>query len=343
MKSEDGNSMVWIKRGYLHLLNNLTSTLTLSNHEFDTIGGEFGGFIEKNLTKMLKNHDRRPCELLSDSPIKNLLEEYQRGDVDLHDVSVELADLIFKQRDKEYVESKTGLFIMEVGTYEGDYLMGLDLCRMEKFQIVTKGSVNSVVANPMLLANATPKKSILFTIDLRFLKISILENESFTLEQAFGLETYPSLNQWVHEARSCLYNTITKIEGRPTYFSDIEMSKNEEKIELVNKFEDKIQASITVSREIDFEKIAEVIFEDSRMLQDEFIKRLKNKKIQLKVKALSDGDITKKKITPPKKEKRLKLKNGIEVIVPDEIEEIGLINIQNINGKLTEVENNEEV
>lgn len=335
--------MVWIKRGYLHLLNNLTSTLTLSNHEFDTIGGEFGGFIEKNLTKMLKNHDRRPCEFLSDSPIKNLLEEYQRGDVDLYDVSVELADLIFKQRDKEYVESKTGLFIMEVGTYEGDYLMGLDLCRMEKFQIVTKGSVNSVVANPMLLANATPKKSILFTIDLRFLKISILENESFTLEQAFGLETYPSLNQWVHEARSCLYNIITKIEGRPTYFSDIEMSKNEEKIEIVNKFEDKVQASITVGREIDFEKMAEVVFENNRMLQDEFIKRLKNKKIQLKVKALSDGDIAKKKITPPKKEKRLTLKNGIEVIVPDEIEEIGLINIQNINGKLTEVENNEEV
>ena len=38
------------------------------------------------------------------------------------------------------------------------------------------------------------------------------------------------------------------------------------------------------------------------------------------------------------KEKRLKLKNGIEVIIPEDVEEITQILLQEINGELVEVE-----
>ena len=44
--------MTWIEKGYCHLLNNSTSELSLSQHHFDLIGGEFGGFLETNIDKL---------------------------------------------------------------------------------------------------------------------------------------------------------------------------------------------------------------------------------------------------------------------------------------------------
>ena len=46
--------MTWIKEGYCHLLNNWTSELSLSQYCFDLIGGEFGGFLEKEPGQIIK-------------------------------------------------------------------------------------------------------------------------------------------------------------------------------------------------------------------------------------------------------------------------------------------------
>ena len=68
--------MTWIKKGYCHLLNNSTSELSLSQHHFDLIGGEFGGFLEKSLDKLLKSHDRQIGGFKTNSTFKELMECY---------------------------------------------------------------------------------------------------------------------------------------------------------------------------------------------------------------------------------------------------------------------------
>lgn len=47
---------MWINKGILHVLNNSTATLTLSNHEFDMITDKTGHFLEKSMEKVMKSH-----------------------------------------------------------------------------------------------------------------------------------------------------------------------------------------------------------------------------------------------------------------------------------------------
>ena len=312
--------MTWIKKGYCHLLNNSTSELSLSQQHFDLIGGEFGGFLEKSLDKMLKSHDRQPGEFKANSQLRKLIERYQIGQASLYEVSMTMAHTLYKKREKEKREDKTALFIMEVVTLQSQYVMGLEFKRMEKYQLKREGSTNSVIRNPMLLASVSPKKSSFFTIDLRSLNVSVLDLENKELADILEVELGTSVNDYVREARHHLYNTLTKIENRLTYFEDIEKSKNEDKINQVNKFEQRMSSMVTNKALIDFEGIAKEVFLKDRANQKEFLKRLKTAGIPLELKTLSNGKIQTRMMSLTT-ERRLKLANGMELAIPEGLSE----------------------
>ena len=313
--------MTWIKKGYCHLLNNSTSELSLSQQHFDLIGGEFGGFLEKNLDKMLKSHDRQPGEFKENSSLRKLIERYQVGQASLYEVSMTIAHTLYQKREKEKRNDKTALFIMEVETFQSQYIMGLEFKRMEKYQLKREGSANSVIRNPMLLASVSPKKSSFFTIDLRSLNVSVLDLEMKELADILEVALGTSVNDYLREARHHLYNTLTKIEGRLTYFEDIEKSKNEEKINRVNQFEKIISSRVANNWSIDFEGIVREVFLKDRANQKEFLKRLKTAGIPLELKTLSNGKIQTRMMSLPSKETRLKLANGMELAIPEGLSE----------------------
>ena len=332
--------MTWIKKGYCHLLNNSTSELSLSQHHFDLIGGEFGGFLEKSLDKLLKSHDRQPGSFKTDSTFKKMMERYQVGQVSLYEVSTTIAHGLYKKREKAKQEDKTALFIMEVVTPQSQYVMGIEFKRMEKYQLKREGSTNSVIRNPMLLASVSPKKTPFFTIDLRSLEVTVLDLENKELADILEVELSESVNDQLRTARHHLYNTLTKIEGRLTYYEDIEKSKNEDKINQVNKFEERVASMVINKALIDFEGIAKEVFLKESIHRKEFLNRLKDAKIPIQLRTLSTGKVL-TRIMTISKEKRLKLKNGIEVIIPEDVEEIKQILIQEINGELVEVEDHD--
>ena len=313
--------MTWIKKGYCHLLNNSTSELSLSQQHFDLVGGEFGGFLEKNLDKMLKSHDRQPGEFKANSQLRKLIERYQIGQASLYEVSMTIAHTLYKKREKEKRDDKTALFIMEVENFQSQYIMGIEFKRMEKYQLQREGTSNSVIRNPMLLASVSPKKSPFFTIDLRSLNVSVLDLEMKELADILEVELGTSVNDYLREARHHLYNTLTKVEDRFTYFEDIEKSKNEDKINQVNQFEQCMSSMVTNKSLIDFEGIAEEVFIKDRANQKEFLKRLKTDKIPLELKTLSNGKIQTRTMSLPSKETRLKLANGMELAIPEGLSE----------------------
>lgn len=313
--------MTWIKKGYCHLLNNSTSELSLSQQHFDLVGGEFGGFLEKNLDKMLKSHDRQPGEFKANSQLRKLIERYQIGQASLYEVSMTIAHTLYKKREKEKRDDKTALFIMEVENFQSQYIMGIEFKRMEKYQLQREGTSNSVIRNPMLLASVSPKKSPFFTIDLRSLNVSVLDLEMKELADILEVELGTSVNDYLREARHHLYNTLTKVEDRFTYFEDIEKSKNEDKINQVNKFEQRMSSMVTNKSLIDFEGIAEEVFIKDRANQKEFLKRLKTAGIPFELKTLSNGKIQTRTMSLPSKETRLKLANGMELAIPEGLSE----------------------
>ena len=313
--------MTWIKKGYCHLLNNSTSELSLSQQHFDLIGGEFGGFLEKSLDKMLKSHDRQPGEFKANSQLRKLIERYQIGQASLYEVSMTIAHTLYKKREKEKRDDKTALFIMEVENFQSQYIMGIEFKRMEKYQLQREGTSNSVIRNPMLLASVSPKKSPFFTIDLRSLNVSVLDLEMKELADILEVELGTSVNDYLREARHHLYNTLTKVEDRFTYFEDIEKSKNEDKINQVNQFEQCMSSMVTNKSLIDFEGIAEEVFIKDRANQKEFLKRLKTAGIPFELKTLSNGKIQTRTMSLPSKETRLKLANGMELAIPEGLSE----------------------
>lgn len=313
--------MTWIKKGYCHLLNNSTSELSLSQQHFDLIGGEFGGFLEKSLDKMLKSHDRQPGEFKANSQLRKLIERYQIGQASLYEVSMTIAHTLYKKREKEKRDDKTALFIMEVENFQSQYIMGIEFKRMEKYQLQREGTSNSVIRNPMLLASVSPKKSPFFTIDLRSLNVSVLDLENKELADILEVELGTSVNDYLREARHHLYNTLTKVEDRFTYFEDIEKSKNEDKINQVNKFEQRMSSMVTNKSLIDFEVIAKEVFIKDRANQKEFLKRLKTAGIPFELKTLSNGKIQTRTMSLPSKETRLKLANGMELAIPEGLSE----------------------
>ena len=332
--------MTWIKEGYCHLLNNWTSELSLSQHCFDLIGGEFGGFLEKNLDRLLKSHDRQPGIFEADSALKELIEDYQVGQVSLYEVSTTIAHRLYEKREQAKQADKTALFIMEVRTVQSQYVMGIEFKRMEKYQLKREGSTNTVICNPMLLANINAKKTPFFTIDLRNLEVTVLDLENKELADILEVELRESVNDQLRTARHHLYNTLTKIEGRLTYYEDIEKSKNEDKINQVNKFEQRVASMVSNKALIDFEEISKEVFVKESSNRKEFLKRLKDAKIPIQLRTLSTGKVQTRTMTISK-EKRLKLRNGIEVIIPEEAEEVKQILIQEINGELVEVDNHD--
>lgn len=329
--------MSWIEKGYCHLLNNLTSELSLSQHHFDLIGGEFGGFLEKQIDKLLKSHDRQPGGFKMNSTFKELVERYQVGQATLYEFSTTIAHRIYKKREQAKQTDKTALFIMEVVTPQGHYVMGIEFKRTEKYQLKREGSMNTVICNQMLLANVNAKKTPFFTIDLRSLEVTVLDLENKELADILEVELRESVNDQLRTARHHLYNTLTKIEGRLTYYEDIEKSKNEDKMNQVNKFEQRVASMISNKALIDFEEVAKEVFLKESANHREFLKRLKDAKIPTQLRALSTGKVQTRTMTISK-EKRLKLSNGIEVIIPEDVEAVKQILIQEINGELVEVE-----
>ncbi len=332
--------MVAINRGYLHLLNNSTSTLTLSNDEFDMIGDNFGGFLEKNLEKMIKNHDRCPGRFREESLVKQVIEEFNRKETDLYNVSALIAKRLFQAREISGSLSKTALFIMEVADDKGWYVMGLEFPRTDKYQVSIQGASNSVILNSLILPNATPKRSMLFTINLSNLEVSVLDQGFKLGNEVLQINLGDSLNFSLFRARRELYQTLTKVENRDTEKQDIELSHDLEKIERVNKFESVMNEMVSNHRVIDFEKVAEAVFEEDVMLLKEFVQRL-NGRVPLHLYALSDAPIESSFIVIAKEPKRLTLKNGVEVIIPEGLNELDPIVIKEIDGELVEVEHEE--
>ena len=294
---------------------------------------------------MLKSHDRQPGEFKANSQLRKLIERYQIGQASLYEVSMTMAHTLYKKREKEKRDDKTALFIMEVENFQSQYIMGIEFKRMEKYQLQREGTSNSVIRNPMLLASVSPKKSPFFTIDLRSLNVSVLDLEMKELADILEVELGTSVNDYLREARHHLYNTLTKVEDRFTYFEDIEKSKNEDKINQVNQFEQCMSSMVTNKSLIDFEGIAEEVFIKDRANQKEFLKRLKTAGIPFELKTLSNGKIQTRTMSLPSKETRLKLANGMELAIPEGLSEAevrkGLEEVElTLKGK--EVEENEQ-
>ena len=150
-----------------------------------------------------------------------------------------------------------------------------------------------------------------------------------------------SLNENLNLARVEFYQTLTKIEGRVVTLHDIESEDNLEKIEYVNRFEVMIDHQLSRDGRVDFKQISNDLFFEDSSRKREFVHRLENKAIPLIIERLSDAKIELMMINRKAKDKRLKLKNGIEIIVPEDCEEIGPIHIQEVDGELVEVEESE--
>ena len=332
--------MSYIKTGYIHLINTATSTLTCSDVEFDTVQSGIGSHLEKALDKILDKHDRRPGEFKKNSKIKKYFEDYAAGRLSLKDLSHEIANEVAGTKFDERIVENSILFVLE----GSDSIYVIDVKRSSHYVIKTEiengERRTSIYEEGLSLPNIRTNNIRFFEVDLRTMKLNTLEK----IEEGSGGDIYlfadvvlradmnRSINQYLKDGRQAFYNTV--LADQPGD-KDIDSFKSKENIDLLNDFEDNIFNQHWNTGEIDFPKAGEEIFYSDIQMRKKFFKQLEIYGVNKFVRALSKIPIMKK--TLEYKPKRIYLKNGVQVLVPDEIEELDIKLIE-VDGELKELE-----
>ncbi len=342
--------MIYIRTGMVHLLNTLTGEFTPSERTFDTIQEGVGGFLEENIEKLLKKHDRRPGEFKEVSELKQLFEDYQRKSVSLEEVCYEVGERLFDKKCELQLREQSVFILVEAVVGADEHVIGLEIQRRPGYVIengVAEGKgINRIHTNPLIIPQIRQKNCRLFAVNMRTLQVSTLETlvtvegEAIYLfeEELLQAEMDHSLNWYVDDARKSFYaalkgTMLVEIEG----FVSIQALETEKEVECVNQFEEKMNQGIKKYQSIDFNQIGREIFYYDPKLEECFKKNLKGYGIPSQVMALSDAPLKLKIIEY--KPKKIRLRSGIEIIVPDEVTEIDeQIKLKEVDGALIELE-----
>lgn len=342
--------MIYIRTGMVHLLNTLTGEFTPSERTFDMIQEGVGGFLEENIEKLLNKHDRRPGEFRPTSELKQMFEDYQRKNVSLEELCYEVGKRLFDKKCELQLSEQSVFILVEASVGMREHLIGLEIQRRPGYVIengVTEGKgVNRIYTNPLIIPPIRQKNCRLFAVNMRTLQVSTLETlvtlegEDIYLfeEELLQAEMSHSLNWYVDDARKSFYaalkgRKLSEAEG----LVSMHALETEKEVEQVNQFEEKMNQGIKKYQAIDFNQIGREIFYYDPKLEECFKKNLEGYGVPGQVMALSDAPLKLKtlKYTP----KKIRLRSGIEIIVPDEVTEIDeQIKLKEVDGVIKEVE-----
>ncbi len=324
---------MYVRTGMVHLLNTITGEFTPSERVFDTIRGGVGGFLEENVEKLLKKHDRRPGKFKENSELKQVFEDYQKNKVSFEDLCYEIGERLYDKKGVMEIHEESTLFILDGGFDGQNLIIGLEIQRRPGYVIengVSDGKgVNRVYANQLIIPPIRQKNCRLFTVDINTLEVSTLEmltKEEFYLfeEDLLQAEMDHSLNWYVES------------EG----IVSLSMLKSEKEVTCVNVFEKKMNTAIKKYRLVNFDRIAREILGYDPKLEQCFTTNLEGYGVPEKIIALSNAPLKLK--TLEYRPKRVRLRSGIEVLVPDEVTEIDeQIKLKEVDGVIKEVEDNE--
>lgn len=202
---------MYIRTGMVHLLNTITGEFTPSERVFDTIRGGVGGFLEENVEKLLKKHDRRPGKFKENSELKQVFE----------DLCYKIGERLYDKKNVIEIREESTLFILDGGFDGQNLIIGLEIQRRPGYVIengVSDGKgVNRVYANKLIIPPIRQKNCRLFTVDINTLEVSTLEmltKEEFYLfeEDLLQAEMDHSLNWYVDDARQSFYAALRGVK-----------------------------------------------------------------------------------------------------------------------------------
>ncbi len=104
---------MYIRTGMVHLLNTISGEFTPSERVFDTIRGGVGGFLEENVEKLLKKHDRRPGKFKENSKLKQVFEDYQKNKVSFEDLCYKIGERLYDKKNVIEIREESILFILD--------------------------------------------------------------------------------------------------------------------------------------------------------------------------------------------------------------------------------------
>lgn len=338
---------MYVRTGMVHLLNTITGEFTPSERVFDTIRGGVGGFLEENVEKLLKKHDRRPGKFKENSKLKQVFEDYQKNKVSFEDLCYKIGKRLYEKKAVMEIYEESTLFILDGGFNGQNLIIGLEVQRRPGYVIETGVSdgkgMNRVYANQLIIPPIRQKNCRLFTVNINSLKVSTLEmltEEEFYLfeEGLLQAEMDHSLNWYVDDARKSLYAALRGVTlGESEEVVSLAMLKSEKEVSCVNEFEKKMNKSIKKYEIVNFDGMAREISYYDPKLEQCFKRNLEGYGVPKKVIALSNAPLKLK--TLEYRPKRVRLRSGIEVLVPDEVTEIDeQIKLKEVDGRLTEVE-----
>jgi len=297
-----------INKAVLHILDFNSGTTVFSEQELDTQSSSVSTFLTKHMEKLYSDPNSRSGAFQANSEFKNRMAAYIAGSLDFTSFSVYIAELMYSAIAKSDALDPADLVVCDVNV-DDNRLLAILKCNNKigfTHQVTTSdGKIkNDIINHYAILPSLSQKIDEYAVIEVNSLDIKFSDKKrSVDGEEIYVIpDRILDCSSTISPKQAInLVNAITrKVSGGHGQSSVAAMSKA--KNYLVENAE--------VSEYLDPIELGKEVFRSSPMMQEEYIKEVKNAGIPETVKI--DKDLANKK----GRNHKIKTDTGIEIEFP---------------------------
>ena len=309
MKGKEGEIMIiTINKAILHILDFNSGITVFSEQELDMENKSVFAFLTKHIEKLTNDPGSKSGNFYSNSKFKDRLSEYIIGDLNFASFSSGIAELMYKAISQSDILDPADLIIADVNIDNEGFIVILKCNNKVGFtHQVTRdeGRIKTDIINHYaILPSLSQKIDEYVIIDVNSLHIKFSDKKRLV----DGQETY-ILPDKVLECNSSISpkNAIELVHSITRMVSE---NHGQSSVAAISKAKSYIVENAEVSEYLDPVKLGKEVFSSSHMMQEEYIKEVKNAGIPCTVK------VDRSFATRKGRNHKIKTDTGIEIAFP---------------------------
>jgi hypothetical protein len=279
-----------------------------SESELDIHKNSVSTFLTKHIEKVSKDPDLKSGSFYSDSKFKKQLSEYLLGNMDFISFSFYIAELMYTEIAKSDIVDPADLIISDVNIDDQRFLAILKCNNKVGFthQVVhSEGKVvNEIINHFAILPNISQKIDEFVLIDTSLFEIKFSDKKRFV----DGMDTYVIPDKILGcSSRISPKKTIDLVQSIARTVSE---SHGQSSVVAVSKAKNYLIENAEISEYLDPVDLGKEVFSSSDIMQEEYIREIKNAGIPETVRVDKAFAIRKGK------NHKIKTDTGIEILFP---------------------------
>ncbi|EHQ92115.1 nucleoid-associated protein [Desulfosporosinus youngiae] len=297
-----------INKAILHILDFKSGIMVFSDQELDIGSKSVLTFLTKHIEKIMNDSGSKSGNFNADSSYKKKLTEYVTDNIDFTSFSVHTAELVYSAISLSDILEPADLIVCDVNIDDKRFIAILKCNNKVGFThqvIKNEGKIqNGIINHYAILPNISQKIDEYAIIEVSSLDIRFCDKKRFI----DGKDTY-ILSDIVLGCNSTISpkNAIDLLHSITRMVSE---NHGQSSVAAISKVKNYLVENAEVSEYLDTTELGKEVFNSSPIMQEEYIKEVKNTGIPETVKVDRSFAIKKGK------NHRIKTDTGIEITFP---------------------------